>query len=138
MNQLELSVNDIIQKLDGNGINISQISDGFHNFEELYEFRKLYNALLFNQWAKVGKYDVVKSYRHSDGNFCFKSNREWFIVVAQTPFGQISNHYQGDSWDLFNLPEVFKAPDFDGHTAKDVLVRLKNTIELENKTNKIT
>ena len=49
MNQLELSVNDIIQKLDGNGINISQISDGFHNFEELYEFRKLYNALLFNQ-----------------------------------------------------------------------------------------
>ena len=25
------------------------ISDGYHTFNELYEFRKLYNAALFNQ-----------------------------------------------------------------------------------------
>jgi hypothetical protein len=28
---------------------------------------------------------------HSDGTQCF--NGQWFIVVAQLPTGQISNHY---------------------------------------------
>ena len=132
MNNLEIAVNDIIKKLDGNGIDTRQVSDGYHTFGELYEFRKLYNALLFNEWAKLGKYNVVKSYRHSDGNYCFNSNKEWFIVVAQTPFGQISNHYKAEDWDLFAVKEVSKAPEFDGHTHQDVLVRLENTIDLEN------
>ena len=133
MNNLEVAVNDIIKKLDGNGIDPYKISDGYHTFGELYEFRKLYNALLFNEWAKLGKYEVVKSYRHSDGKFCFDSYREWFIVVAQTPFGQISNHYKGEDWDLFAVPEVSQAPNFDGHTPQDVLVRLEKTIDLENR-----
>jgi len=76
---------------------------------------------------------VVKSYRHSDGKFCFDSYREWFIVVAQTPFGQITNHYKAEDWDLFAVPEVSQAPNFDGHTPQDVLVRLENIINLENR-----
>ena len=36
-------------------------SDGYHTFKELYEFRKVYNAVLFNEWAKQGKYNVHKS-----------------------------------------------------------------------------
>ena len=28
-----------------------QMSDGYHTFAELYEFRKAYNAALFNEWA---------------------------------------------------------------------------------------
>ena len=43
------------------------ISDGYHTFGELYDFRKLYNAVLFNEWAAQGKYKVHKSLRHSDG-----------------------------------------------------------------------
>lgn len=27
-------------------------SDGYHTFKELYKFRLLYNAALFNEWAK--------------------------------------------------------------------------------------
>ena len=40
---------------------VSSISDGYHPFRDLYDFRKAYNALLFNAWAKLGKYDVYKS-----------------------------------------------------------------------------
>lgn len=37
-----------------------RVSDGYHTFLELYEFRKVYNALLFNEWYKQGKYQVHK------------------------------------------------------------------------------
>ena len=40
-----------------------RVSDGYHTFSELYEFRKMYNALLFNEWYKQGKYQV-----HNHGN----------------------------------------------------------------------
>lgn len=101
-----------------------QISDGYHTFDELYEFRKVYNAALFNEWAKQGKYDVHKSKKHEDGERCFGGG--WFIVVAMLPTGQISNHYEMKDWGLFNIPEVKRAKyEFDGHTPKDVLERLK-------------
>ena len=28
----------------------NSLSDGYHTFDELYEFRKMYNAALFNEW----------------------------------------------------------------------------------------
>jgi len=100
------------------------ISDGYHTFDELYNFRKVYNAALFNEWAKTGKYDVHKSARHHDGELCFGGG--WFIVVAMLPTGQISNHYEDRDWDLFKIPESIKAKyEFDGHTPADVLNRLK-------------
>ena len=116
-------------------------SDGYHTFKELYEFRKIYNATLFNEWGKqmkeylkwesedfqilnLPKYDVHKSWRHNDGELCFGGG--WFIVVANLPSGQISNHYQAQDWDLFDIPVYEKAKyPFDGHTSKDVIDRLK-------------
>lgn len=106
---------------------IEKMSDGYHTFEELYEFRKVYNALLFNEWAKNGKYEVYKSKKHFDGEKCFDGN--WFIVVAILPSGQISNHYEMKDWDLFQIPEYDKSKyEFDGHTSQDVLERLKEVI----------
>lgn len=106
---------------------IEKMSDGYHTFEELYEFRKIYNALLFNEWAKNGKYEVYKSKKHFDGEKCFDGN--WFIVVAILPSGQISNHYEMKDWDLFQIPEYDKSKyEFDGHTSQDVLERLKEVI----------
>jgi hypothetical protein len=109
-------------------------SDGYHTFDELYEFRKIYNAALFNEWAKgvsidpEGReyypYNVHKSTRHFDGELCFGGG--WFIVVAILPTGQISNHYKMEDWDLFEIPIEDKALfEFDGHDSKDVLERLK-------------
>lgn len=112
------------------------ISDGYHTFKELYEFRKAYNAALFNEWASytttakgygqatfnVPKYNVHKSYKHHDGELCFGGG--WFIVVATLPTGQISNHYKNEDWDLFKIPERELADEWDGHTPQDVLERL--------------
>lgn len=103
-----------------------KISDGYHTFDELYEFRKVYNAALFNEWAKfqIPTYDVHKSWKHNDGELCFGGG--YFIVVAILPTGQISNHYEAKDWDLFKVPEVEKAKyPFDGHTSNDVLIRLR-------------
>ncbi len=135
--------NDITDITDPN-ISMSQVSDGFHTFEELYEFRKIYNAALFNEWAKNydpkysglndsdfpnyskmrAHYNVHKSWKHSDGELCFGGG--WFIVCAKLPAGLISNHYERKDWDLFKIPEVEKSMfEYDGHTSQDVLTRLK-------------
>ena len=99
-------------------------SDGYHTFKELYEYRKLYNAGLFNEWAKQGLYNVHKSERHSDGEQCFGGG--WFIVVATLPTGDISNHYEMSDWDLFNCEIREKAKEWDGHTPQDVAKRLND------------
>ena len=141
----QLNINNDIQ-------DIGDLSDGYHTFNELYEFRKIYNASLFNEWALdyygvlkghgvtdvmtihpeiqnflnniKPKYNVHKSWKHHDGELCFGGG--WFIVSAMLPTGLISNHYKAEDWDLFKIPEVEKALyEFDGHTSEDVLNRLK-------------
>lgn len=97
-------------------------SDGHHTFDELYQFRMLYNAALFNEWGLDDRYDVHKSWRHHEGDPCFGGG--WFIVMAQLPTGQISNHYPAKDWDLFDVQERKVAAAWDGHTASDVAVRL--------------
>ena len=101
-----------------------EISDGYHTFNELYEYRLLYNASMFNELAKQNLYDVHKSRLHSDGTIPF-DNPDYFIVVAELPTGQISNHYQMKDWDLFDIPVKDKANKYDGHSPKDVVERLR-------------
>jgi hypothetical protein len=100
-----------------------EVSDGYHTMDELYEFRKVYNAALFNEWARQGKYQVHKSQKHNDGERCFGGG--WFIVMATLPSGQISNHYELKDWDLFVCEERETSEAWDGHTPADVLERLK-------------
>jgi hypothetical protein len=101
-----------------------EISDGYHTFNELYEYRKLYNAALFNEWYKNNRYDVHKSKRHHNGEKCFGG--EYFIVVAMLPTGQISNHYKLEDWDLFKIKKRKQAKyPYDGHTPQDVADRLR-------------
>lgn len=144
---LESTLNEEIASYkDLEGFNTGQISDGCHTFDELYEFRKVYNAALFNEWGSQNiltdikfsengsfasgttevKYNVHKSWKHNDGEWCFGEEKKWFIVVAILPTGQISNHYKAADWHLFKIPEAEKALfPFDGHTPQDVLERLK-------------
>lgn len=102
---------------------ISRVSDGRHSFKELYEYRKLYNALLFNMWACENMYSVHKSKKHGDGELCFGGG--YFIVMATTRYGQISNHYRLEDWGLFKCPEREMADEWDGHTPEIVAHRLK-------------
>ena len=102
---------------------VGSISDGYHTFDELYEYRLLYNAAFFNELASNNLGNVHKSKKHSDGSDCFGGG--WFIVIAQLPTGQISNHYETKDWDLFKCEERERGEVWDGHTPKDVANRLR-------------
>ena len=138
-------LNDDIKELSRLNANfpVELVSDGYHTFKELYEFRMLYNAAVFNEWAKtsdkkytayikikdeyikayISNYAVHKSWNHHDGEPCFGGG--WFIVSAMLPDGLISNHYKAEYWEYFKVPEVEKALfEFDGHTSEDVQKRL--------------
>lgn len=94
--------------------------DLYHTMDELYHYRALYNAAAACFWHNIGIH-VVKSRRHSDGE-------EWdglFIVSAQLPTGQVSNHYRNDLWNLFDIPEEELAPPWDGHTPQMAAARLE-------------
>lgn len=111
-----------------------QISDGYHTFDELYDYRMLYNAMLFNEWYKNRQYYVHKALYHNDGTLCFNGN--YFIVVALLPTGQISNHYPMKYWDMFNIINTGKALfEYDGHTPQDVHDRLVEFIKGFDNTN---
>jgi hypothetical protein len=117
------------------GVSVGQVSDGYHTFDELYECRKVLNALLFNSWAAQGIYDVHKSLRHHDGERCFGTTG-WFVVCAVLPEGQVSFHYPVADWCLFHVPAEPKARyPFDHHTTAGAIKRLTALI---NERGKIT
>lgn len=66
----------LLQRLKNLFLPEGKISDGFHSFDELYHYRMLYNAAFFN--SLEGKYEVHKSYRHSDGELCFGGGEIYF------------------------------------------------------------
>ena len=113
----------LIEKARELGLAINQVSDGYHTFDELYDYRMAYNAALFNEYALNGKYDVHKSLRHADGELCFGGG--WFVVVAELPTGQITNHYPMKDWEYFQIPEREKAAEWDGHSPQVALERIK-------------
>lgn len=108
---------------------MGEVSDGYHTFNELYYYRMLYNAAFFNRLPKDW---VHKSKRHHDGEECFGGG--WFIVMANLPTGQISNHYELKDWDLFQIPEKDIADEWDGHTPQQAAERLhKYLLEKQGK-----
>lgn len=110
-------------------VDVGEVSEGYHTFNELYRYRMLYNAAFFNLLARSGQVEVCKSRRHSDGEKCFGSD-DWFIVMAILPTGQVSNHYESKYWDLFDVPERETAFEYDGHTPNEASDRLEKYLKL--------
>ena len=94
--------------------NIGQLSDGYHTFDSLYYQR----LVLFAVITKMLPDRSWKSWKHDDGQFAFGGG--WFIVGIDTPEGQYTYHYEAKYWDMFDCVELDAAPDWDGHTDKDV------------------
>lgn len=57
---IQAEINELIRASES----VGELRDGYHSFNELYRFRMLYNAALFNEWARQGKYDVHRSTSH--------------------------------------------------------------------------
>lgn len=93
-----------------------EISDGYHTFNQLYHQRAILFATIVNQ----NKDKAWKSYKHSDGKYCFDSNGEWFIVGVDTSEGSYTYHYSKEYWDYFDCKELDCGKEWDGHTEEDV------------------
>ena len=91
------------------------LSDGFHTYNDLYYQR----CILFATICNINKEFSWKSKKHSDGKKCFDSD-DWFIVGIDTPEGSYTYHYEMKYWNLFNVQELEKGKEWDGHTEKDV------------------
>lgn len=98
-----------------NVIDIGEISDGFHTFNSLYYQR----CVLFAVICKAFNNRAWKSRKHSDGESCFGGG--WFVVGVDTPNGQYTYHYEDKYWDMFKCKELEIAPEWDGHTEKNVM-----------------
>lgn len=118
------SVKDKLPEITG------ETSDGFHTFNELYYYRLCYNAIFINSLvklindnpAKFKDIKVCKSKKHFGGEPCYGGG--WFIVMVSTPWGQISNHYKLEYWDMFNCRVADTSWKWDGHGMKEAMERL--------------
>lgn len=92
-------------------------SDGYHTFNELYHHR----AILFSVICHELSHLAWKSLKHSDGSM-FDG---MFIVGINTPHGQATYHYDIDPyWDMFDVFEYDRAPEWDGHTPDMAIERI--------------
>lgn len=98
-------------------IDKGEISDGYHTFNELYEHRHALFSVICNQ------FHGWKSKKHHDGTM-FEGG--WFIAGVNTPQGQATYHIPIRLWDDFKCKELDQAPKWDGHTADDVIDRIKS------------
>lgn len=90
-----------------------EISDGYHTFKELYDHRMHLFAFICNGMPE----HAWKSKLHHDDTMF----DDYFIVGIETPEGQFTYHYHLDHWDLFQVTEKERAPEWDGHTSDDVV-----------------
>ena len=51
--------------------------------------------------------------------------------MAELPTGQISNHYENRYWELFNIPELDTAWEWDGHTPNEAADRIESYLKLK-------
>ena len=119
----------LVAKITFDGVdNTGKISDGYHTFDELYEHRiVLFIALCrfieSEHPSECGEYLIWRSKLHHDGS----SFEGWFILGINKVKGeQITYHLPLSKWEETDFAETLeKAPEWDGHTANDVLERLK-------------
>lgn len=114
-----------------------QVSDGYHTMDELYEHRIALWIALCRQIRRdqnetgtrefstptSGAIEVWRSKLHDDGT-AFDG---WFVLGIGKKKGEIMTYHLPNSrWDKVSFAETLeRAPEWDGHTAADVLERLK-------------
>lgn len=98
-------------------IEASEVSDGYHSFNELYQHRARLFSTLMHAYPKRSWW----SHRHHDN----KVMEGWIIAGIDTPEGSVT--YPLPVKEIPNLPtssELTHGREWDGHTADDVLTRL--------------
>ena len=96
---------------------IGDVSDGYHTFNELYHHRAILFCVICSRFPDL----CWKSKLHDTGDM-FDG---MFIVGINTPEGPATYHYDiNPYWDMFKVPELERAPKWDGHTPEDAINRI--------------
>jgi len=100
--------------------NPGQVSDGFHTFDELYEHR----TMLFFALMRAHPERAWRSLRHADGS----RFEDYFICGINLSSGPVTYHCPVRYWTLLDglgIETLERAPEWDGHTSRDVVERLR-------------
>ena len=101
---------------------MGNISDGYHTFNQLYHHRAILFSVICNQF----KDKCWKSKKHYDGSMY----KDMFIVGIETPKGLATYHYDINLyWGIFDVKEIDRAPEWDGHTSEDAIERIASLRE---------
>lgn len=109
--------------------NTTDASDGSHTFDELYEHRyRLFIALC----KQLKENSVAKVWRSKEHAIDVEGKQQgmyegYFIMgIGQTQGEMITYHLPLSLWEATNFAYTFDtAYEWDGHTSKDVLERIK-------------
>ena len=119
-------INELIKTYNKNGIISSKdISDGCHTFRELYIQRLIMFCTICNSYPTLS----WKSRKHFDEEHDPMYNGD-FIAGINTPEGVASYHIKLEYWDLFDIPEIERAPKYDNYTPDDVMNRILSLSKL--------
>lgn len=112
-----------MSKITVTGDNL-EVSDGYHSFNQLYTHR----IVLFLALMKSHPSGSWKSKKHNDGTVY----DGYFIAGMRLPTGDISYHIPLEQfWDVLpEIAEIETAPEWDGYTSDDVIIRLSKWIGL--------
>jgi hypothetical protein len=105
--------------------NSGEISDGYHTFDELYTHRTVLFLALMSQM----KDSAWWSYYHHDGTYY----DDYIIVGINLTKQKTITYHISTKWirRLINMKiqQLSSAPEWDGHTSRDVLIRLLEEID---------
>lgn len=100
-------------------ISTKEVSDGHHTFGDLYRHR----IILFCTLCNLIPEHSFKSRKHFDeeNDPMFPDS---FIAGIHTPKGIATYHIKLKYWDLFQVPELDRAPKYDSYSSEDVIDRI--------------
>ena len=113
-------INNIIKENKNNkNISTKEISDGHHTFGELYRHRILLFCTICNLFPDIS----WKSRKHYDeeNDPMFLDS---FIAGINTPDGIATYHVKLQYWNLFDIPELERAPKYDAYSSEESLERI--------------
>lgn len=128
MNEIDRINNMIKENKELKSISTKEISDGHHTFGELYEHRIILFCTLCNLLSDIS----WKSKKHYDeeNDPMFENS---FIAGINTPDGVVTYHIKLEYWELFDIPEIERAPKYDNYSSNDVLKRIKSLTKKNKK-----
>ncbi len=108
-------------------LDVKQISDGRHTFGELYQQRSMLFISICNLYPHIS----WKSHKHFDEEKDPMYNGD-FIAGIYTPLGQATFHLKNKYWDMLKVSELERAPEYDGYSEEECMLRIYSLSDLVN------